>query len=159
MHQYIPDILLWLFVMNLGIAYGAGLYEKRIVLPQWFSKSEESEFRVNSDAMRQTNTGLRFWAYVTTVPLTMLTLANLVVALQSQDPRHDWWLAAVIIILVERIGTFAFFIPTAIELMNAEMPAATVSTMVSRWIDLNYVRDALTLIGWLAALKTFSLPQ
>ncbi len=109
--------------------------------------------------MRQTNTGLRFWAYVTTILLTVLTLANLVVALQSQDPRHDWWLAAVIIILVERIGTFAFFIPTAIKLMNAEMPAATVSTMVSRWVRLNYVRDALTLIGWLAALKTFSLPQ
>ena len=159
MTQYIPEILLWLFVINLGIAYGAGLYEKRIVLPQWFSKSEESEFRVNSDVMRQTNTGLRFWAYVTTVPLTVLTLANLVVALQSQDPRHDWWLAAAIIILVERIGTFAFFIPTAIKLMNTEMPAATVSTMVSRWIYLNYVRDALTLIGWLAALKAFSLPQ
>ncbi|WP_310489764.1 hypothetical protein [Chamaesiphon sp. VAR_69_metabat_338] len=52
-----------------------------------------------------------------------------------------------------------FFIPTAIKLMNTEMPAATVSTMVSRWIYLNYVRDALTLIGWLAALKTFSLSQ
>jgi Domain of unknown function (DUF1772) len=159
-NQYMPEILLWLFVMNLGIAYGAGLYEKRIFLPQWFSKSEESEFRVNGDAMRQTNTGLRFWAYITTVPLTVLTLANLVVALQSQAPRHDWWLAAAIIILVERIATFAFFIPSAIQLMNAEtLPAATVSKMVSRWVRLNYVRDALTLIGWLAALKTFSLPQ
>lgn len=160
MNQYIPDILLWLFVMNLGIAYGAGLYEKRIVLPQWFSKSEDSEFSVNSDAMRQTNTGLRFWAYVTTGPLTLITLANLVVALQSQNPRHDWWLAAVVIMLFERIGTFAFFIPTAIKLMNAEtLPTSTVSTMVLRWVRLNYVRDAFTLIGWLAALKTLSLSQ
>ena len=46
--------------MNLGIAYGAGLYEKRIILPQWFSRSREAGFRVNSEAMRQTNTGLRF---------------------------------------------------------------------------------------------------
>jgi len=60
MNQYVPEILLWLFVMNLGIAYGAGLYEKRIILPQWFSKSGEAGFRVNSEAMRQTNTGLRF---------------------------------------------------------------------------------------------------
>lgn len=37
-------------------------------LAQWFSMSEKSGFRVNSEAMRQTNTGLRFWAYVTTVP-------------------------------------------------------------------------------------------
>jgi hypothetical protein len=159
MNQYIPEILLWLFVMNLGIAYGAGLYEKRIILPQWFSKSEEGEFRVNSDVMRQTNTGLRFWAYVTTVPLTLLTLANFVVALQSPNPRHDWWLAAVVITLVERVGTFAFFIPIATKLMNAEtLLTSTVSKMVSRWVRLNYVRDALTLIGWLAALRTFSLP-
>ena len=45
-------------------------------LPQWFSKSEKSGFRVNSEAMRQTNTGLRFWAYVTTVPICLRTLAR-----------------------------------------------------------------------------------
>ena len=39
MTQYVPDILLWLFVINHGIAFGAGLYEQRVVLPQWFSRS------------------------------------------------------------------------------------------------------------------------
>jgi len=76
----IADIVLWLFVMNLGITFGAGLYEIRIILPQWFSVSPESGFRVNSEAMRRTDARLRFWAYVTTVPLTLLTLASLVVA-------------------------------------------------------------------------------
>ena len=28
-------IFLWLFVMNLGIAFGAGLYEHRVVVSQW----------------------------------------------------------------------------------------------------------------------------
>ena len=28
MNKYVPEILLWLFVINLGIAYCAGLYEK-----------------------------------------------------------------------------------------------------------------------------------
>ncbi len=157
MKQSIPDILLWLFVINLGIAYGAGLYERRIILPQWFLKSQGG-FQVNSEAMRQTNTGLRFWAYVTTMPLTLLTLANLVTAFQSQGPRHDWWLAAAMITLVERIGTFSFFIPTAIKLMRAEsLPASAVVKMASQWMRLNYVREALTLAGWLAALRTFSL--
>lgn len=27
--------VLWLFVINLGIAFGAGLYEARVVIPQW----------------------------------------------------------------------------------------------------------------------------
>ena len=80
MPQYIPDILLWLFVINHGIAFGAGLYEQRIILPQWFSRSSESGICVNSAAMRSTDTGRRFWTFVTTVPLTLLTLANLVAA-------------------------------------------------------------------------------
>lgn len=31
------EILLWLFVINLGIAFGAGLYESRTTVPQWLS--------------------------------------------------------------------------------------------------------------------------
>ncbi len=30
----VTEILLWLFVINLGTAFGAGIYEQRIVVPQ-----------------------------------------------------------------------------------------------------------------------------
>jgi hypothetical protein len=158
--RYIPDILLWLFVINHGIAFGAGLYEQRMMLPLWFSRSSESGIRVNSAVMRSTDSGRQFWAFVTTVPLTLLTLANLAVAWQSQTPRHDWWLGAAVITLVERIATFSYFIPTALRLMRAEaLPAAQVHDMASRWMALNYGRAALALTGWLAALKALSLPS
>jgi hypothetical protein len=159
MAQYVPEILLWLFVINHGIACGAGLYEQRIVLPQWFSRSPESGIVVNGAAMRSTDTGRRFWGPVTTVPLTLLTLANLVMAWQSRGPRHEWWLGAAVSTLVERIATFSYFIPTALRLMRAEaLPPAKVSAMASQWLALNHVRAALGLIGWLAALKVLSLP-
>jgi len=159
MAPYIPDILLWLFVINHGIAFGAGLYEQRIILPQWFSRSPGSGVRVNSAAMRSTDSGRRFWAFVTTVPLTLLTLANLVAAWQSQGPRHQWWLGAAVVTLVERIATFSYFIPTALRLMRADaLPSARVEAMASQWMALNHVRAALALIGWLAALRALSLP-
>ena len=158
MAQYIPDILLWLFVVNHGIAFGAGLYEQRVILPQWFSRSSESGIRVNSAAMRSTDTGRRFWAFVTTAPLTLLTLANLIVAWQSQGPRHKWWLGAVVITLLERIATFSYFIPTALRLMGADaVPSGKVQAMASQWLALNRVRAALALIAWLAALRALSL--
>jgi hypothetical protein len=154
-----PEILLWLFVVNHGIAFGAGLYERRIVLPMWFERSPGTGIRVNSEAMRSTDTGRRFWAAVSTVPLTLLTLANLVLAWQSQGPRHDWWMAAALVTLAERIGTFSYFIPTAIKLMRAEtMPPEKSSAMASQWMALNHVRAALDLLAWLAALKALSLP-
>ena len=29
------EIVLWLFVINLGVAFGAELYEAGVVIPQW----------------------------------------------------------------------------------------------------------------------------
>ena len=37
MSPAIQEILLWLFVVNLGIAFGTGLYEHRIVVPGWIT--------------------------------------------------------------------------------------------------------------------------
>lgn len=68
MAQYLPNLLLWLFVINHGIAFGAGLYEQRIIRPQWFIGSSDSRLRVNIEAMRSTDTGRRFWTFVTTGP-------------------------------------------------------------------------------------------
>lgn len=156
--QNLPEILLWLFVINLGTAFGAGLYETRIVLPQWFTKTPGTGYQLNSKAMNETDTGRKFWGMVTTVPLTLLTIANLILACQSSGHRHDWWLAASLIVLIERIGTFAFFIPTAIKLMQAEsLSQSKISSLVVLWMRLNYVRNMLTLVGWLMALYVISL--
>lgn len=160
MSAYASEILLWLFVLFSGIAVGAGLYEMRITVPQWFSRSSESGIRVNSEAMRRTDAGRRFWVYVTTVPLTLLTLASLAVAWPSRSPRQAWWLIAAAISLVERVGTFSYFIPRGLRLMHADtLPPTQASAMASQWIALNYVRAVLALLGWLAALKALSLPS
>jgi hypothetical protein len=76
--------LLWMFVVNLGIAFGAGLYEHRIVVPLWLSSSENGATHWHADVVRRDDTGRRFWALVTTMPLTLLTLANLFVASARQ---------------------------------------------------------------------------
>ena len=143
-------LLLWLYVINLGIAFGAGLYEHRIVTPRWIGQ------RWNAAAARQDNTGLRFWAYVTTGPLTLLTLANLLAAWTVSGATRAWWLAAALLVLVDRILTFSYFIPTMVGLMNAKDSPASVA-LATRWVKLNYLRHVLVLGGWLAALRAFSL--
>jgi hypothetical protein len=150
MRQYVAKFLLWLFVINLGIALGAGIYEQRVVIPQW----------ENIPPQEWTQTGALFWVYVTTVPLTLLTLANLVAAWLDRGPRRYWWLSAVAIIVVERIATFAYFIPTMLWLQGTEgLPEVEVRAALSQWLFLDYGRHVLTLAGWLAALKAFSLPS
>ncbi|GAB3791829.1 hypothetical protein GCM10028819_00920 [Spirosoma humi] len=153
----IAAFLLALFILNLGVAFGAGVYETRIILPLWFRQSAESGYYVDTKAIHEVDTGRKFWAFVTTGPLTLLTLANLVIAWQSQATGRYWWLAAVLITLVERVGTFSFFIPTVIKLQQADrLPPATVSRLITTWLRLNYVRNGLTLLACLAALSAFS---
>ena len=147
--------LLWLFVIFLGIAFGAGVYEERIVVSRWLT-SGDSGRHWNAAAARQDDTGRRFWAFVTTVPLTLLTLANLTVAWRAPTSVRDWWLAAAILAVGERIFTFVYFIPTMVNLMRASDSSESV-TKATRWAHLNYVRLAIALAAWLAALNTFSL--
>lgn len=150
MTQYVTEILLWLFVMNLGIASGAGLYEARIIVPQWVS---------SPSIYRWPDTGRKFWAFVTTVPLTLLTIANLAAAWQSQGAIRAWWLGAVAAVIVERIITFMYFIPTGLKLQRRDetIPESKLKAMVSQWAHLNYVRLAIALAAWVAALKAFSM--
>jgi hypothetical protein len=156
--EYIPEVLLWLFIINLGTTFGAGIYEMRIILPQWFKRKPNKQFQLNIKAMKETDVGRKFWVFVTTIPLTLLTIGNLIVALQSNGQRHNWWLASSLIILVDRIGTFVFFIPTIIKLENSEnLSQSKVTSTILLWTRLNYVRNALTLIGLILALRVLSL--
>jgi hypothetical protein len=147
-------LLLWLFVINLGIAFGAGLYEHRIVVPHWIV-ADDTGAHWNGEMARRDDTGLRFWAFVTS-PLTLLTLANLLAGWRAPDGIRFWWLAAALAALVDRIATFSYFVPTMIRLTDAgDSPASVASAM--RWSLLNYGRHALVLAAWLASLKAFSL--
>ena len=96
-------IALWLLVINLGIAFGAGLHEHRIVLSRWLSSSPESGAHWDAEAARRDDTGLRFWAFVSTMPLTLLTLANLFFAWRAPGTVRGWWLAAALIALTDRL--------------------------------------------------------
>ena len=148
-------VALWLFVINLGVAFGAGLYEHRIVTPGWFG-ADGSAVHWDAAAARRDDTGLRFWAYATTGPLTLLTLVNLFAAWRASGSVRGWWLAASVIVLAERLFTFAYFVPTMVRLMGAADSPASVAAAL-RWSSLNYFRHVLVLSGWLSALKALSL--
>jgi hypothetical protein len=145
-------IALWLFVINLGVAFGAGVYEHRVVVPRWISSSRETGVHWNAEAARQDDTGRRFWAFVSTLPLTLLTLVNLFFAWQSSGASRVWWLAAALAALADRVITFSYFIPAMIRLMAAiDSPASAAAA--TRWANLNYLRHAFVLVAWLAALN------
>jgi hypothetical protein len=156
MSELISRALLWLFLINLGVAFGAGLYESRIVVSRWMSSSPDSVKHWNAEAARQDDVGRRFWSFVTTVPLTLLTLANLVAGWRASGAVRSWWLGAALAALADRAITFAYFIPTMVRLMRAQDSPESVA-VATQWAHLNYARLAILLAAWLAALTAFSL--
>jgi hypothetical protein len=149
-------VALWLFVVNLGIAFGAGLYEARITVPGWI-ETTAAGYRWDAEAAREADTGRRFWVYVTTGPLTLLTLASLVAAWRAPQPLRTWWLAAAAFAVADRVFTFSYFIPTMVRLTGAEAAAPDAVEQALRWASLNHVRHALSLAAWLSALRALSL--
>jgi hypothetical protein len=150
-------IILWLFVITLGIAFGAGLYESRIAVPLWLRGSRASGYRWDAAAARDANAGVRFWAYVTTGPLTLLTLTSLFAAWRAPEPVRQAWLIATAAALIERVMTFAYFVPTMITLMREGALSDSAAVAKARqWVALGVVRHAATLVAWLAALAALS---
>lgn len=67
-----------------------------------------------------------------------------------------WWLIAAGAALADRVFTFGYFIPAMVDLMNAADTPQSVAA-ATRWATLNYLRHAILLAAWLAALKTLTL--
>jgi hypothetical protein len=101
--------------------------------------------------------GLRFWAYVSTGPLTLLTLVNLVLALRSAKPLLKIWLLGVGVGVIERAFTFAYFIPKMLRLMSDELPQSAAVPLAQQWQALNDVRHALLIAAWMVSLKAFAV--
>ena len=152
----LATLTLLLFTAFLGITLGAGVYELRIVVPQWIVQTDTGHVW-NADAAMQADTGRRFWVYVTTVPLTLLTLANLVLAVRTRGPLRRWWMSAAVIALADRIFTFSYFIPTLLTLMDTSLPQTAAVPLALQWQQLDLVRQLLSALALISALIALAL--
>jgi len=145
-------ILLWLFVVGLGISAGAGLYETKTQMPRWVRSARANGLprQVASSA----NTGMQFWLYTTALPLTLLTLASFF-AIRFVDPEtRKWWLIAAWASLGSQILTLAYFIPTLLQLSGGQETNAR--AVAFQWAQVNWFRHALSFVAWLSALQAFA---
>jgi hypothetical protein len=152
----IDAVALWLFVVNLGVVFGAGVYEQRIVAPRWLERGPTGPARWHAAAARADDVGRRFWGLAATLPFTLLTLTSVVLAWGARDEARAWWLAAGVLAALERLATAGYFIPVMVRLMRAADTPQTVTTAV-RWSRLNLLRHGVVLVAWLAALRAFEL--
>ncbi|MEO6392127.1 MAG: DUF1772 domain-containing protein [Pyrinomonadaceae bacterium] len=160
----VPHLILFVFVIMLGLEIGAGLYEALVVLPLWNTALPESViayYHHNAlDPQFALNAGGRFWMFFT--PLTgLLSLATLLSGLKTDPPHRKWRLIGAAIVLTVVICTFVWFVPNIIRLMGPDvvtMGSDQVASLATWWVRLNWVRAVLYLIGLVASVRALTIP-
>ncbi len=149
-------VLLKAFVVWVGVQLGAGIYEGRIVIPQW-STVPPAEVGAALERSGFESGGLRFWVFVSP-PVALLALVNDIFAWRSTGKARPWWLAAAATMALESLATYGYFVPTAFRLFEAEsLPPAQVEAMVAQWVGLNPVHMLVGLAALIAAVQALAL--
>jgi hypothetical protein len=150
-------VLSLLLVIFVGVQFGAGLYEKVVVVPQWADLP--GDFVVGGiETSGMKSAGRLFWPFVS--PLVgVLAIVNLIVAWRSQGPNRRWWIAGAALMSTYAIFSYSFFVPQMLMLQASgdSWQASQVESLVSTWTGLNYLRMAIGAAGWFCALRALSL--
>lgn len=157
------QIILWLFVIALGISMGGGLYEGRVVEPLWASAVPDSvigyyEHNVANPQFAP-NQGGNFWIFVTPMS-TLLTIATLISARWTRGLHRRWRVAAAGLAMVSQVFTFVWFVPNIMRLLGGDvltMSRDEVSSLANLWLNLNWIRVALLMTAWLAAMRAMTI--
>ena len=153
------QLILWLFVIILGVNLGAGLYETRIVVPLWAGGVPETLAEGNPYGRVAIDAGVRFWAFVTSAAL-ILAIVALASAFWAPVVVRGWLIGAAVIEIVAVAWTLLYFRPTLIRLFmhhGEGMSADRIVSDVQRWVMLNNVRMVIVLVALCAALRALSL--
>lgn len=151
----IAAVILWLFVIALGVDLGAGLYEARIVVPLWAGGVPGTLAAGNPYARVAIDAGMRFWAYATSTAAILAVLA-LIGGVFAPAPQRVWQIAAAALELVAVAMTLVYFRPTLVRLFmghGAGMPADVIVSTVHRWVALSRVRIVISAVAWCIALN------
>jgi hypothetical protein len=160
----LAQITLWFFVIFLSIEVGAGLYETRVIVPRWSASPPESvwtwaDLRA-TNAQAAIDPGTRFWVYV--APATGLSaLLAFAFSFATKGAHRTWRLIGTILALVVVAATFIYFVPNIRLLLGPNshnIDGEKVKALMDQWVMGNYVRAAVGIVAWLAALRAFSLP-
>ena len=161
----ISQIILWIFVIWLGIEIGAGIYEALVIVPLWASAAPDSVigfYQHNTADPRFTmNAGLRFWIFATP-GVGLLSIATLLTSFKTRPEHRKWRLTGAGLALIVVISTFAWFVPTLIKLTSGQvltMNPNDIASLANWWVRLNWLRAGVYILGWIAALRALTVPS
>ncbi|HVW15692.1 MAG TPA: hypothetical protein VHB54_17800 [Mucilaginibacter sp.] len=140
----INTIALLLLFLTVTLSMGGGLYEILVIYPNWKHDVDPYTLRDKLNSSGMMNAARRFW------PQVLLSMINIIMACTYHGAGLACWLTAAVLIFLNRIFTFSYFIPVMIrQIMQPEkIEAGRLSAIVKQWTALSPVRLIPEFAAW-----------
>ena len=156
--QRVAAILLWSVIVSVGTMFGASVYQRISLIPEWGGALPQSVGSYFSDP-RAGQAIDRFWTVVTAPTAVVITLALIVN--WPLVARRRWILRGAILFFAMLAWTVAYFIPRGvIPLMvrgGEGLTPDAITQMARAWIFWDWFRMAGTLGAYLCFVKAATL--
>jgi hypothetical protein len=151
-------LILSVFLLFVSLGMGAGLYETRVVYPNWAKEAFPATLGAKLISSGQAGAARRFWPFVSPAAL-LLAFLNAYLAWQQAGAVRMVWLAASLIIIVKSVATYLYFAPTMMRSFEhaTGLETTKLRRMISQWTMLSPLRAAAEFIAWAAGVYALIL--
>lgn len=150
-------LIMFAYVVALGIETGAALFTSVVVFPTW-AASPEAVIGWKPTMPYFMEEG-RFFMIASSTTM-ILALAVAVVSMRLPAGVRPWALGSALIFLVMAATTMAYFLPAQARVhgdAGARLPRAELAEMLDRFLALNWIRQAFLVVAFVAAVHALGL--
>jgi hypothetical protein len=156
--QRLAVILLWRVLVFVGTMFGASVYQRISLIPEWGGALPQSVVRYFGDP-RAGQAIDRFWTIVTAPTALVIVLA--LVVNWPFGARRRWIGLGAAVFFIMLIWTAVYFIPGGVMPLMVRggqgLGPETITQMARAWIFWDWFRMAGTLVSYLCFIKAASV--
>jgi hypothetical protein len=154
------QVLLCTFIFSVGVGIGGGLYETRVVYPNWAKAPTPEGLSEKLISSGQAGAARRYWPLVSPAS-ALLAILNVFLALHQAGMVRNLWLMSSIAIVLKSIATYGYFVPTYIRQIGKPtvVNPATLRRIVRTWAGLSPLRIVAETFAWITGMWAILLSR
>jgi hypothetical protein len=147
------QILLCAFIFSVAMGIGGGVYETRVVYPNWAKEPTPNGLGERLVSSGQAGAGRRYWPLVSPTS-ALLAILNAFFAWHQTGLVRTLWLMSSVSIILKSVGTYGYFVPTFIRRIAKPetMDTTALRRVVRTWTSLSPWRVLVETFAWITGI-------
>ncbi len=152
------QLFLCAFVFSVGMGIGGGVYETRVVYPNWAKDPTPEGLGEKLVSSGQAGAGRRYWPLVSPTS-ALLAILNVFFAWHQTGLVANLWLMSSVSIILKSVTTYTYFVPTYIRRISKPetMNTTALRRIVRTWTALSPLRVLVEIFAWITGIVALLL--